>query len=201
MTAVVAAAWLGGPAGRGFLSIRKRYESEGVRLVQVHNSRHIPRDVDALLMCVDFTDKATRDEARLLAERHGIHVVMVTPHWSTSVEALRRAGVLDLVAVRRRKSTDDVVAVAQPQAEAIIMSEKKPPPPQSEEALRALLANLPAALLDVVLAEAPRLERRREAARVAALVDALDDDGALDLVVALPTTARLRLQRALQAAA
>lgn len=202
---VVVVAWVGGPTGRGFGGVERRYAQEGIRLVQLSHDDHVPRNVDAVLVSSQC-DTDTRRSAFEAAKALEIPHAQVSPQWSHAVEAVHRIGLLNLVQRRRKSSTkpQQTLTLVQQQKEEPMTTTKTTPPTtttlETEEQLRALLGNLSPALLEVVLKEAPKLERRREAQRVAKEAEALDEDGAVDFVIALSREARLRLSRALSAA-
>lgn len=202
---LVICAWVGGPTGRGFNSVRRHFDKEEIALIQCDHADGIVRDVDFILISERFGGRIKEDAVQR-ARAWDIPYAFVPLEWSRATPVLERAGVFG----QRDRKREERESLEKKQKEVTkpmktttpTPAPYTPPPPEKIAEFKPVLKVQPSnPLLDVLNAasdeELDRALKQRTLVRAKqkaqGIVDALavaDDDVLVAVALGLPSIVR-----------
>lgn len=191
------ALYIGGPPGQTLIKIRARLQAIGIHVEEVaENARSIntlPRWCTCVIVNIDMIDHPSSNKARGLAKMAGAAFGIVHLDWSRTLQSLKNGGF----------AVDPIIDVAvddDDKESAVLKNPVKAK--MTPEQLQAILGDCDDEATEAaILRAAAGIARRRHVREAIHAVEALDDDGLMDLAAALSQRLRASLKAACEATA
>lgn len=193
------ALYVGGPPGQTFIKIRRRLGSVGIEVVEqtYRVPERAPRWATAILVNIDMCDHPMFIKARELARDNRLAFGSIHLGWSHTMESLKASGFEVDPVVHAVIENDN----EEEQEETNMVTAEKEKRPMTPTELAALLEELAGdeKMQETIVQSARAIARRRAVSLAVDAVEALDEDGLVDLASALSQKRRASLRAACDA--